>query len=67
MVDGPTRFGFNWGPMEVSRLAHVEGRGYVIEIRTGHKSMQVYVTEAGRKIEPMEVRPRQLDSIARGR
>ena len=51
-----TRYGFTWGPMIVTRLCHVEGRGYSLEIVTPYQSMHVYVTEKGRKIEPMPVR-----------
>ena len=51
-------YGFEWGPMEVTRMAHIEGRGYVLEIRTAHRSMQVHITEAGYRIKPMPVRVR---------
>lgn len=50
------RYGFPWGPMIVTRATHVPGRGYVLEIKTEHQSMQVYVSEKGRKIEAMPVR-----------
>ena len=50
------RYGFPWGPLTVTRLAHVEGRGYSLEIRTEHQSMQVYVSEKGRKIQAYPVR-----------
>jgi hypothetical protein len=55
-MDTPWRYGFEWGPMVVERTAHIEGRGYVLTIKTEHKRMQVHVTEAGRKIKPYEVR-----------
>jgi hypothetical protein len=48
---GCTRWGFEWGPMQVSRVCHIEQRGYVIDIRTPHASLEIYVTEKGRKIE----------------
>jgi len=49
-------FGFEWGPMVVTRLAYVEGRGYSLEVRTKHQVLQVYVSERGRRIQPMAVR-----------
>lgn len=36
-----TRYGFRWGPMLVTRLAHVTKRGYALSIETLHQSMQV--------------------------
>jgi hypothetical protein len=62
-MDNVTDFGFDWGPMRVQRLAHIEGRGYVLEIATDAKVMQVYVTEAGRKIEPYPVRERARQPV----
>lgn len=49
-------YGFDWGPMSVERTAHIEGRGYALTIRTEHQTMQVFVTEKGRKIKPYPVR-----------
>lgn len=37
---GSTDFGFRWGPMLVERLAHIDGRGYVLQVQTGHRKMQ---------------------------
>jgi hypothetical protein len=51
-----TRYGFQWGPLIVTRMAHITRRGYVLSIETPHESMQVYVTEKGRRIRPMTVR-----------
>lgn len=48
--DGLTEFGFRWGPMEVSRMAHVEGRGFVIGVNTDHRRCQLYVSEGGRSV-----------------
>lgn len=53
-----TKFGFEWGPMKVERLAHIEGRGYVVAVTTEHMTVQVYVSEKGRNVvayEPREV------------
>jgi len=49
------QYGFPWGPMTVTRLAHVPGEGYALEIRTEHQSLCVYITEKGRKIKPQQV------------
>ena len=43
-------YGFDWGPMSVTRMADIEGRGYVLEITTDHARLQIHVTEKGRKI-----------------
>ena len=56
-MSGLTDFGFEWGPVEITRLAHIERRGYLLEVRTKRQSMQIYVSEKGRKIEAMPVRP----------
>lgn len=56
---GENRFGFDWGPMSVTRCAHIEGRGYIVEITTDHSRLQVYVTEKGRKISARELGPYQ--------
>jgi hypothetical protein len=44
------RYGFAWGPMIVERSAHIEGRGYILTVKTDHARVEVYVTEKGRKI-----------------
>jgi hypothetical protein len=37
--------------MEVSRMAHIEGRGYVLGINTeGGRRVQVYVSEKGHRV-----------------
>jgi hypothetical protein len=56
MPDEHTEYGFKWGPIVVERTCHVEGVGYVLEIRTNYKVMQVNISEKGRKITPMPVR-----------
>lgn len=45
------RYGFRWGPMVVTRLVHIEGRGYALEVKTDHKTMQIFVSEKGRVIK----------------
>jgi len=42
-------YGFRWGPMDVTRAAHLEGRGYVVHITTDHLQVEVYVSEQGRR------------------
>jgi len=42
--------GFDWGPMAVTRLARLEGRGYVLGIRVGERRLQVYVSEKGHSV-----------------
>jgi len=66
MSDKLTPFGFTYGPALVQRIAHVEGRGRVLEVVTRHDRVQVHITEAGRKInverlEPYEKPPAELD------
>ena len=42
-----------WGPIVVERTAHIEGRGYVVSVRTKgsyERSVQVYVSEKGRSM-----------------
>ena len=57
------RYGFPWGPMTVSRLCHIEGRGYVLEIKTDHAALQVYITEKGHKIQTFpQPPPRRQDA-----
>lgn len=57
-TDEAWRYGFRWGPMVVERLVHIEGRGYVLRIKTEYQDLQIYVTEKGRKIKPMPVHDR---------
>lgn len=55
-VEGTLPYGFRWGPLVVTRLAHIQRRGYVLEIATKHETMQVYVSEKGQKIRAMTSR-----------
>jgi hypothetical protein len=36
--------------MVVERSTHIEGRGYILTIKTDHARLEVQVTEKGRKI-----------------
>jgi hypothetical protein len=53
-VSKPTQYGFAWGPMRVERMAHIEGRGYVVSVHgpKGYNGpqVQVFVSEKGRTI-----------------
>lgn len=49
MTDGYTEFGFNWGPMSVTRCCKLP-TSYVVQIKTAHQEIDVYVSRAGRKI-----------------
>lgn len=44
-------YGFDWGPVHVERLEHVDGGGYALRIYTDHDEVQVYVSEKGRKVK----------------
>lgn len=57
MSDERTQYGFTFGPAKVERVCHVEGRGRVLEIHTPHARLQVYISEAGRKIKAYELEP----------
>lgn len=50
-------YGFDWGPMSVTRLAHIEGRGYVLEVTTDHARLQIHVTEKGRRVTAKPLGP----------
>jgi hypothetical protein len=52
-------YGFEWGPFTVERLAHIEGRGWVLGIRSGNQEIHVYTSEKGRTLraEPPHERP----------
>lgn len=67
MTDHLTRYGFTFGPAEVNRLTHVPGRGRTLEIRTDHACIQVYISEAGRKIEVhrVHVQPEHRQEVER--
>jgi len=43
-------YGFSWGPMKVTRLAHIEGRGYALGVAVGKRRLQVWVSEKGRSV-----------------
>jgi hypothetical protein len=43
-------YGFQWGPLRVVRLVHVEGRGYLVTLQTEYQSMEIWASEGGRKL-----------------
>jgi hypothetical protein len=55
-----TQFGFDWGPVVVERVAHIEGRGYCVSVRGQHDyegpEIQVYVSEKGRVVRAHLIR-----------
>jgi hypothetical protein len=49
--DDESRYGFAWGPLVVERVAHIEGRGYSVQVRPRGKyepAVEVFVSEQGR-------------------
>ena len=54
-TDHVERYGFRYGPAEVTRLAHIPGRGYWLAIETDHKTLEVHVSESGRRITVVSV------------
>ena len=50
MSDLLTRHGFTFGPAEVTRICHLDGRGYVLEVKTEHAQLQILISEKGRRI-----------------
>lgn len=56
--DQLTRFGFNWGPMEVTRACS-DGRYRTMLIRTPYVELQVHVSDGGRSIRTFQTRTRK--------
>ena len=44
------QFGFKWGPMWVTRIARLGTRGRVLQVRTDHRKIEVFVSDKGRSI-----------------
>lgn len=49
--DEAERFGFQWGPMQVIRLAHVKGSGYWLRVLTPGGVVNIRASEKGQRIE----------------
>ena len=54
--DRLTQYGFTYGPAEVTRMCHIEGRGRVLQVKTPHAELQVLVSEKGRRITAYPVK-----------
>jgi hypothetical protein len=55
MSDKDTQYGFIWGPLEVTRMAHFrmgeKSEAYCVRVRTeAGKSIDVYVSRTGRSL-----------------
>lgn len=51
---GVTVYGFVWGPMEVTRLAQIDGR-VVVSVRTATgREIEVYTSATGRSLRVFE-------------
>lgn len=48
--DRAYQFGFQWGPTWVTRIGHIAGRGRLLEIKTDHAKVEIWVSEKGRKV-----------------
>jgi len=48
MPDGPTQYGFAWGPMEVRRCTDLGRYGRVLRVVTGKEELTIRVTPSGR-------------------
>lgn len=49
MVDVVTKYGFVWGPVNVTR-ACADGRYHTLLIRTKHREVQIHVSPTGRSV-----------------
>lgn len=48
-----TQYGFDWGPVTVERIAHIEGRGYSVQVRVRGQhetAVEIWVSEKGRSV-----------------
>jgi len=45
--DGPTRFGFVWGPATVERTSQLPDDRRIITVRTPRRLIEIYVTRTG--------------------
>lgn len=60
-----TRYGFQWGPAEVTRIHSDDQFGVVMEIKSGRGSIQVRVTPTG-LIRVTDARGVRMKSISEG-
>ncbi len=63
-----TKYGFQWGPVVVERVAHIEGRGYVVSVRSSDDydgpEVQVIVSDKGRKMTVRALRGARVKAEA---
>lgn len=45
-----TPHGFTYGPLEITRLAHDDRLGYVVEVRCGNEHVMVRCSPQGRRL-----------------
>ena len=66
-MDESTPYGFKWGPLTVTRIAHDDSIGYVLEVETDRHVAQVRVSAGGQNMtvtEPRRKKRRQKENPA---
>ena len=53
-----TDYGFDWGPLSVTRYFH-DKRGYLLGITTNTRELQVWVSTTGRSVRAIEAKRRK--------
>lgn len=48
-ADEAERYGFRWGPVDVTRIAS-DHRGRMLDIATEHRSITVWISNGGRSL-----------------
>lgn len=48
--DGYTPYGFRWGPADISRCCELPGERRVIQVKTPHRTLDIYVSATGRSV-----------------
>ena len=48
-----TRYGFEWGSLAVNRLISDPKGGYLLEVRTPYRVLEIRVSPSGKVIETM--------------
>jgi len=49
-VGGPTLYGFDWGPMEVTRMIVTTKGDRLLGVKSGSHSLQIAVSPKGRSV-----------------
>ena len=60
MADQINEYGFTFGPATVERMWRVEGHGRCLRVKTPHAEIEVYITEAGRRIRVFDKKRGEL-------